>query len=172
MHHGSYVTTPRVADMMSLLGSGGTMRAVALGRDELKAIQKLYKFEEEQLPQKPEEPKPPVPLARDASWADRQAHALATDRYKALKASFDKWEPEKIQNFMQAGADLNALRHAEADGLRLLAWIARHVPPGGDPLKILVQLAMDAGWDVDPEDVDWAEGQGELEDANVEQEEV
>ncbi|HZL96042.1 MAG TPA: hypothetical protein VFB99_20460 [Vicinamibacterales bacterium] len=67
-----------------------------------------------------------------------------------------KWEDPRA--FMQAGADRDVFRHAELDGLRLLAWIARYVPPGEDPLKSLVMLASDAGWDVDPDDVAWAEG--------------
>lgn len=60
--------------------------------------------------------------------------------------------------FAQAGADRNAMRHAECDGVRLLAWLARYVEPGSDPLKTLVQMAIDAGFDVDPEDVEWATG--------------
>lgn len=43
-------------------------------------------------------------------------------------------------------------------------WLAKYVPPGEDPLRHLVQLAVNAGWDVDPEDVEWAETE-EAEDA-------
>jgi hypothetical protein len=57
---------------------------------------------------------------------------------------------------LQAGADRNMIRHAEHDGLRLIAWLARHVPAGEDPLKSLVLAAVDAGWDVSPEDASWA----------------
>lgn len=69
--------------------------------------------------------------------------------------------------FMQAGADRNALRHAQADGLRLLAWLARHVEPGQDPLRTLVDLACQAGWDVDPLEVDWVQGTWVPSDAEV-----
>jgi hypothetical protein len=60
---------------------------------------------------------------------------------------------------MQAGADRNMVRHAESDGIRLIAWLAKYVPEGEDPLKTLVQLAVDAGWDVDPSDVTWADAE-------------
>ena len=58
---------------------------------------------------------------------------------------------------MEAGARRNAFREAEADGLRLLAWLAKYVPVGSDPLKTLVGLASEAGLDVEPEDSEWAD---------------
>lgn len=58
---------------------------------------------------------------------------------------------------MQAGADRNALRQAACDGMRLLAWLAKYVPPGEDPLKTLVQVTARAGFDVSPADIDWAD---------------
>lgn len=68
-------------------------------------------------------------------------------------------EPEGHgRELLQAGADRNVLRHAQADGLRLVAWLARYVEPGKDPLRTLVELACQAGWDVDPIDVGWAQG--------------
>lgn len=68
-------------------------------------------------------------------------------------------EPEgRGRELLQAGADRNVLRHAQADGLRLVAWLARYVEPGKDPLRTLVELACQAGWDVDPIDVGWAQG--------------
>ena len=57
---------------------------------------------------------------------------------------------------LQAGADRNLMRQAEEDGLRLLVWLAKYVEKGTDPLKTLIQLAGDAGFDVDPEDMAWA----------------
>lgn len=59
--------------------------------------------------------------------------------------------------FMQAGADRNAIRHAQCDGLRMVAWIAKFVPAGMDPLKTLIGLAVDGGFDVSPEDIEFAE---------------
>lgn len=95
--------------------------------------------------------------------------AFTHDELEAVKRLY-KFKPEKkeredLQRLMQAGADRNALRHAESDGLRLLAWLAKYVPAGEDPLKHLVQLASDAGWDVNPEDVAWAESDDEFQDS-------
>jgi hypothetical protein len=113
------MTTPRAAEMLSILGRGEIHGSVVLTRDEFAAVQRLYGY-------------------RVETSSDK--HAL---------------------RFHQAGADRNAFRHAEADGLRLLAWLARHVPSGEDPLKTLVRLAADAGCDVDPADVGWADGEQE-----------
>jgi len=57
----------------------------------------------------------------------------------------------------KAGAERNILRHAEADGMRLVAWIARYTESGQDPLKVLVQLACASGLDVEPGDSKWSE---------------
>lgn len=109
----SYVTTPRAAAQVSLLGPGNIKGPVTLTRSEFNDVKRLYLFER---------------------------------------------EPEGTNNaLMQAAADRNAFRHAEADGLRLLAWISRFVPAGEDPLKTLVEMAAESGCDVDPEDVMWAD---------------
>jgi hypothetical protein len=85
--------------------------------------------------------------------------ALTRDELRSVKNLYrfvdEKEGPDQV--FHQAAADRNALRHAESDGLRLLAWIARYVGAGGDPLKTFVQLAVEAGLDVDPSDVEWSQ---------------
>ncbi len=63
-------------------------------------------------------------------------------------------EPDFI--FAEDGSNRNAMRRAEVDGLRLLAWIAKYTEEGEDPLGTLVELAHNAGWDVDPADVNWS----------------
>lgn len=60
------------------------------------------------------------------------------------------------RELLQAGADRNMLRHAECDGLRLLAWIAKFVEAGEDPVKVLINMAVEAGYTVDPNDVAYA----------------
>lgn len=60
---------------------------------------------------------------------------------------------------MRLGANRNMFRQASHDGLRLIAWLAKHVPKGTDPLKFLVLLAADAGLDVDCSDTEWASGE-------------
>lgn len=64
---------------------------------------------------------------------------------------------------MHAGMTRNAFRHLEGDGARMLAWFARYVPAGADPLKHLVQIVSEAGLDVEGEDVEWAYAEKEPE---------
>lgn len=156
-HHGSHVTTPRAAQMMRLLGAGISHGSVMLTRDEKRAIDRLYGFVQEPPQQRP--PKPVEPALDDLSYFDREA---AQRKHKAAMDAWENWTDPRP--FAQAGADLNAMRHAEADGLRMLAWIARYVEPCEDPVKVLVRLAIEAGWDVDPEDVEWSGGDGETEE--------
>lgn len=138
------VTTPNAGVMIDLLGPGIHTEAVLLSRDEWKHVKRLYGYTPEKPTPKPPEPVDPGP---DASWE-------AQHKYNDAKRAWDRWEDPRPM--MQAGADRNALRHAACDGMRLLAWIAKHVEPGEDPLKTLVQMAIGAGFDVDPEDYGWA----------------
>ena len=149
--HRAIVTTPRVAEMMKLLGSGARHNDVVLSRDEFRAVNKLYGFQKEPPNMKPPPPEPPVREDYPDRWAFDRA---IRDHGHALQAHANWEDPREL---MQAGADRNAFRHAEADGLRMLAWIAKYVPAGEDPLKHLVQAALAAGWDVDPADIQWME---------------
>ena len=81
--------------------------------------------------------------------------SLSSDEAKALDRLYE-FTPDE-PGIMQHGATRNMLRHAEADGLRMVAWLARFVPPSEDPLKLLVQLTVERGWDIPPEDCAWAE---------------
>lgn len=146
----STVTTPRAIAMIKLLG-GARFGSIALTRDEFKAIQKLYGFTEEP-PTMPPEP-PQLPVLGDFNTRYEYDEALREHERAAQRHA--SWSDTR--ELLQAGADRNAMRHAEADGLRLVAWLAKFVPRGEDPLKHLVQIVCDAGLDVDHEDLEWAE---------------
>jgi hypothetical protein len=79
---------------------------------------------------------------------------LSKSEFRAIQKLYDVKPEDNV--FVQAGTDRNVMRHAEFDGLRMMAWLAQYVEPGQDPLRTLVQLAIEAGIDVMPEDVDWA----------------
>lgn len=145
--------------MMQLLGSGITSGPVTLTRDEQQAINKLYSFKPEGPNPKPSPPAAPAKEDFKTPWEYEQAQKKYQE---ALKAHANWKDPQPL---MQAGADRNALRHAEADGMRLLAWFAKFVPVGEDPLKHFIQAVADAGWDVDPADLQWAETVDEEEEA-------
>jgi hypothetical protein len=148
---GRHVTTPRTASMIEFLGSAFGSGPVQLSSEEYRAMARLY--EEEKPP-----PRPPRPVrVPDPPNTPQYKQRDADEAYQREVAQWEKWKPDAIRAWHQAGADRNMMRHAECDGLRLVAWLAKHVEPGKDPLKTLVQLAMDAGYDVDPADVDWVE---------------
>lgn len=154
-HNGSNVTTPHAASMMQLLGSGAVAGGVALSRDEFSSIKKLYGFKAEKPNKKPPPPVAPVREDFDSTYKFEDA----VRKHEAALKAHERWEDPRP--LMQAGADRNAIREAECDGLRLLAWLAKFVPTGEDPLKTLIQATADAGWDVDPADIEWAETEDE-----------
>jgi len=162
-YEGNLITTPRAGLMFQLLGSGFRTGHVQFTRDEEAALNKLYGFKKEKPNKKP--PKPTLKKVDTKGmdqYAIRRAEEQAEkDHVEAVKR-WEKWEDPIA--LMQAGADRNMVRHAEADGVRLVAWLAKYVPEGEDPLKTLVQLAVDAGWDVDPIDVTWADAERDDED--------
>ena len=160
---GSYATTPMAAALMTHLGPGLQSGSVTLSRDETRALNKLYGF-------KPEKPRarPPKPERQpDPEGTPEYKRCEADGQHKRAVEAWEKWEDPSP--FYQAGADRNMLRHAERDGLRLIAWLAKHVPEGTDPLKTLIGLAVDVGWEVNPLDVAFAEDVHE--DADLEDEE-
>lgn len=149
-HNTSLVTTPYAAVMGQLLGLGMVSSSVAMTKSEFAAINKLYGYVPEKPNEKPAPPKLPVRGDFETEWQ----FTKALEKHKLALENLAKWtDPQPLY---QAGADRNAIRHAEADGLRLLAWIAKYVPAGEDPLKTLVQLASESGFDVEPADTDWA----------------
>lgn len=108
--HDSYVTTPSAATMIALLGPGGTTGSLALSRDEVRRVARVYGKEIE-------------------------GGGMMVD----------------------AGNARDMFREATVDGLRMFVWFSRYVKPGTDAMKVLVQVAREAGFDVDPEDAAWAD---------------
>ncbi len=136
-------TTPE-AHAMSQIIRGHCHGGVTVTDQEYRNLHRLYGY----VPEKPNaKPEPPPPLPPNADWKAENAHKNAVDAHA-------RWTDPRP--FLQAGADLHAMRHAEADGLRLVAWLARYTEPGEDPLKLLVRMASDAGFDVSPGDYGWA----------------
>ncbi len=152
---GSTVTTPTAAALMQLTGGGIRWGNVAVTRDEHRHLQRLYGYVDEQPNERPPAPELPPPLSYKATWEARCEHDKLQRAYEAAAYAHEVWTDPR--GFQQAGADRNLNRHVEADGVRLVAWLAKHLQPGEDPLKQLVRLAVDAGWDVDGSDVAWAD---------------
>ncbi len=76
------------------------------------------------------------------------------DQLKKLKKFYDV--KNSSLSLLNAGNERDMFRAAEKDGFRLMATLADLgllEEPGYDPVKILLQMALDAGLDVDGEDV-------------------
>lgn len=145
----STVTTPSAALLIEFLGAK-IFGSIALTTGQFRAIQNLYGFVQEKPNKKPDSPKPPNREDFSADWEYRSA----AQEYERILKLHEKWEDPK--DFLQAGSDRNAMRYAEADGLRIIAWLAKYIPAGEDPLKHVIQFAVEAGLSVNSEDVDWA----------------
>lgn len=162
---GCRVTTPNAGDMIQLLGSGPVHSGLAVTHDEHRALQRLYGYTAE-----PTNERPPAPVApKREDFADGYEHGHAMREHERAVRVHAEWKDPR--EFYQAGADRGLMRHAEADGLRMVAWFARFIPPGEDPLKYLVQLTVERGWDITPEDVAWAADEADDCDETEEEEE-
>lgn len=147
---GCRVTTPNAGDMIQLLGSGPVHGGLAVTKSEYRALQRLYDVIDEPPNEKP--PAPPAPKRED--FADGYTYDDALRKHELARRAWSEWKDPR--DFYQAGADRNLMRHAEADGMRIIAWIARFVPAGDDPLKHVVQAFAALGCDTDPADNEWA----------------
>jgi len=152
---GSLCSTPSAACSVSLLG-GHRYEGVTFSRDEFRALERLYEFD----------------LAGEAERArthTAKAHADAVAQQEAEQAKRDPWsrQPAPIPppdlagaaRWQTGGDSRNLMRHAEADGLRMVAAIARALQPGEDPVRLLLSLMAQAGFDV-AEDPEWCDGDG------------
>lgn len=114
-------------------------------------LKNLYGFVPEKPNKKPEPPLTPKPEDFNKPWEYKDA----LKKHEKLLELHDKWEdPKKL---LQARADRNAMRHAESDGLRVIAWLAQYLTAGEDPLKYVIQLSTQCGLDVDFEEASWSE---------------
>jgi hypothetical protein len=86
--------------------------------------------------------------------------AFSPEQLGALAHAYD-FDLEADQDcpaaeLMLAGTVRNLMRHAESDGMRLMAVLAKWLKKGQDPVKLLVFLADQSGLTVDPELAEWA----------------
>ncbi len=80
------------------------------------------------------------------------------DQVNHLKKIYKEDCPTGNDNpLIEAGELRNVLRSAKVDGQRLIGVLAKYVENDEDPVKVLIRVLIDAGYDVDPENVDWVE---------------
>jgi len=77
-----------------------------------------------------------------------QGLTFSHDQVKALMRLYSYHHEKDRDGLMEAGMLLSLFRHAGHDGARLMAVLAKWCEPGQDPVKVLVGLLDDAGYDV------------------------
>ena len=140
----SLYSTPSSRDMCALLGGGEQYQGVTISRDEQAALGAYYEYDLSRVGPDVSPPSPPPPPPNDATWIERDAYKRALADHERAVARHD---PQGQHKFQLAGAQLYMAREASSDGLRVMAWLARFLRPGDDPVQFVAQLAADAGMD-------------------------
>lgn len=149
---GSYVSSPSSKICIDLLGGGTVHEGVRLSQTEVDRLRELYGYRVE-----PPHDRPAPPVAPDRSHYECEYdYQREVKKYEDALRVHERWVDPR--GFHQVGADRNMIRHAQCDGLRIVAWLSRYVEPGDDPLRSLVGLLSGAGIDIEPSDVAWAGG--------------
>jgi len=52
-------------------------------------------------------------------------------------------------NWLMAGSQINMFKHVKCDGLRVMAYLAKFLEVGEDPVKLIANMAVDAGFDAE-----------------------
>lgn len=139
----SLYSTPSSREIIAMLG-GESYQGVTISRDEQAALGAYYEYDLSAVGPDAAPPSPPVPPPSDATQTEREAYRRAIADHERAVAKHD---PQGQHKFQLAGAQLYMAREASADGLRVMAWLARFLRPGDDPVQFVAQLAADAGMD-------------------------
>jgi len=81
---------------------------------------------------------------------------FSKDEVRAIKKLYKFKDDSEDNVLIKAGNTRNALRWAQNDGFRLIGYLAKYLTPDDDPLKMLIQTMSEAGYDISPEDYEWA----------------
>jgi hypothetical protein len=84
-----------------------------------------------------------------------QGFALGVDEYAATKRLYQY--VDESNPLLQAAMQRDLARSIDSDGRRVVAYLAKHVEPGKDPLAFIISLLADTGVDVPAEDLDYAD---------------
>jgi len=91
--------------------------------------------------------------------ASHKGCIFTRDEFRSLQKVYEITDEE--DPLMHAGATSNLFKHATDDGIRMVAWLSKYLPAGQDPLRTLIEMAIELGFEVDPEDVKYAELQAD-----------
>lgn len=159
--------TPSTAMILDLLGRGARFEGVTVSESQMRALRKMYLYTDEAANAIVEEQRA-AHLAAEAAKIEHNAKLEEGYARKHNTRHPEKFDAEGVRRFVDSGDARDVFRRASRDGLRMLAFLAKYIEPGGDPVKLLVQLASDAGFDVDGSDVEWANAEDSAEDESPE----
>lgn len=84
-----------------------------------------------------------------------QGFAMGVDEYAAAKRLYQFHE--ESDSLLQAGMQRDLARSIDSDGRRIVAYLARFVEPGQDPLAFIISIMNEARIDIPAEDLDYAD---------------
>lgn len=94
-------------------------------------------------------------LCRLLSGVSHGSVQVSNDEFAAIRRMYQS-KGETGNGLLDAIDVRDLMRAAGHDGLRILAWLAKCVTPGEDPLKLVVRMAQRDGCDVSFDDYTWA----------------
>jgi hypothetical protein len=156
VHESLRTATP--ADEVSLaFMKGHHHQGVMLTQTQVDRLYAFYGFDRKATSQRVAESKKLAEdsyQARVAEWGSEYKNRLVKPK-PPVKHDFDA---KGAAAFFDAGDHRNLFRHVTHDALRIMAFLAPFLQKGEDPVKLVAQLCIDAGYDVGYEVVDWLEG--------------
>lgn len=150
---GNTCATPMDATMIALLG-GKRVEGVAFSVDQYRALERHYGYDMKKAREGA------VAYAEEADKRELEAHeAFMADPDIPSRDKRGKRAPKpsltSVDQFMVAGAERNMFRAVQEDGMRVMAFIAKYLETGQDPVKMLAQLMLEAGFDM-ADHAEWA----------------
>jgi len=154
---GTVVATKSDIWSFELLG-GETFQGVGFTKTQVENLWKFYGF--------PGDNKPHERKGQDAYEASvtvdakhKEINSSHIPGMRHEKYSIPSWEKLReaaihTTNFVNTGSVRNLFRHADLDGLRIMAFLSKFCEPGEDPVQLVARALADQGYDVSLDDVD------------------
>lgn len=167
--------TPMTASMAKLLGIATRHESVGFSKSQDKNLRSFYGVSDELDIQTAEQTLADIQARYEeqlAEWQEANKLQPRTPEYKAAWSAYnEKWSPQSRNRdfavdepkppngesslpLLRAGSTVNVYRWVQRDGLRVMAFLAKYLEKGQDPVKLVAQLCIEAGYDV-PDDHGW-----------------
>jgi len=139
------VVHPNDGVTIALLG-GESYAGVTFTPDQHRALRDLYEVSDEVHDVERWRSAHDESQAQIQVLADKNPFKPVADKNPFKPVAFDE---KGFRAWKAAGEDINVMRRASLDGLRLIGLLAKFLEPGEDPVRYVHDLLIDAGLDVD-----------------------